>query len=51
MKHLLLISVLALTLQGCIPFVIGGYIGYQIAKDNAHTEWCVQNIGDPSCHP
>jgi hypothetical protein len=46
-----LIGLLGLSLQGCIPFAIGGYIGYQIAKDNAHDNWCTQNIGDPSCHP
>jgi hypothetical protein len=51
MKRFLLIAALALTLQGCIPFAIGGYIGYQIAKDNAHSDWCTQNVGDPSCHP
>lgn len=41
----------ALLVQGCIPMAIGGYIGYQIAKDNAHSDWCVQHPGDPSCHP
>jgi hypothetical protein len=51
MKRLLLIAALALALQGCIPLIVGGVSGYVIAKDVAHSDWCVQNVGDPSCHP
>lgn len=40
---------LALSLSGCIPLVIGGYIGYRMAESDAHKEWCAQHVGDPSC--
>jgi hypothetical protein len=39
------------TCQGCIPLMVGGYIGYQMAQSDAHSQWCGQHIGDPSCHP
>jgi hypothetical protein len=51
MLRALTAAALLFYLQGCIPFAIGGYIGYQIARDNAHDNWCTQNVGDPSCHP
>jgi hypothetical protein len=54
MKQFSLIAVLVASvfaLQGCIPLVIGGYIGYQMAQNDAHNAWCAQHIGDPSCHP
>lgn len=45
------IAFLALSLSGCIPLVLGGYIGYKMAQDDAHSEWCAthEHIGDVSC--
>ena len=54
MKHLLCaaaVVALALGCSGCIPLVIGGYVGYQMAQQHDHDQWCQQHIGDPSCHP
>jgi hypothetical protein len=46
------VALLALaSMQGCIPLVVGGYIGYQMSQHDDHTEWCSQHIGDASCHP
>lgn len=42
---------MASALSGCIPLMLGGYIGYQMAQKDAHSDWCVQHVGDPSCHP
>ena len=50
-KRLAFVAIALMTLAGCVPFVIGGYIGYEIAKDVAHFDWCARNVGDPSCHP
>ncbi len=42
-------------LNGCIPLIVGGYIGYQMAETHAHDEWCAQHAGTPeavvACHP
>jgi hypothetical protein len=47
---LLLLAIL-LMCQGCIPLMVGGYIGYEMSEHDAHAEWCSQHAGDPSCHP
>jgi hypothetical protein len=44
-------ALLALSLSGCIPLLVGGYIGYQMAETRAHDDWCAQHIGDVACHP
>jgi hypothetical protein len=51
MKYLVVAIALALALQGCIPLMIGGYIGYQMSQHDEHAQWCVQNASDGSCHP
>jgi hypothetical protein len=44
-------ALLALSLSGCIPLLVGGYIGYQMAETHAHDQWCAQHVGDTACHP
>jgi hypothetical protein len=54
MKSLFILAILVCStfaLNGCIPLIVGGYIGYQIAETHAHDEWCAQHVGDVACHP
>jgi hypothetical protein len=55
MKTLVAAALLALSLSGCIPLLVGGYMGYEIgtqmAETRAHDEWCAQHVGDVACHP
>jgi len=53
MKYVMIAAMLAMSsaLQGCIPLMIGGYVGYQMSQKDAHVEWCAQHASDPSCHP
>jgi hypothetical protein len=51
MKMLIATTIVLVSLSGCIPLVIGGYIGYQMSQAHEHDAWCAQNIGDITCHP
>jgi hypothetical protein len=51
MKNLIIVLLLVSTLPGCIPLVVGGYIGYKMAEKDAHVEWCSTHTADESCHP
>jgi hypothetical protein len=51
LRKILAAALLALSLSGCIPLMVGGYVGYKIAESDAHNEWCAQHAGDASCHP
>lgn len=56
MIHRIALAVaLTVALNGCIPLLVGGYIGYQLAETHAHDEWCAQHVGTPeavvACHP
>jgi len=42
---------LAAALSGCIPLVVGGFIGYKMAESDAHNEFCAHHVDDASCHP
>jgi len=44
-------ALLTLLVSGCIPLMVGGYIGYKIAESDEHRDWCAQHMGDASCHP
>jgi len=50
-RGLLLAALVMSGLGGCVPLMIGGYVGYQMAQKDAHETWCAQHAGDPSCHP
>lgn len=50
-RNAVLFVLTAIALQGCIPLMVGGYIGYKMSQSDAHTQWCAQHVGDPSCHP
>lgn len=45
------IALVGLSLSGCIPLMVGGFIGYKLSQNDAHVEWCSQHPGDGSCHP
>jgi hypothetical protein len=51
MKKLIAIALVALALNGCVPLMVGGYIGYKISQNDDHREWCGQHADDVSCHP
>jgi hypothetical protein len=46
-----LAAAISLMCHGCIPLMVGGYIGYQMSQRDEHVAWCAQHAGDPSCHP
>lgn len=51
MVKLFAVALIALGCSGCIPLMVGGYIGYRMSQNDAHVAWCGQHAGDPSCHP
>lgn len=50
-RNMVLVALIALSASGCIPLMVGGYIGYKMSENGAHADWCAQHVGDPSCHP
>jgi hypothetical protein len=50
-RKLVAATILALSLSGCIPLVVGGYIGYKMSESHEHDVWCTQHVDDGTCHP
>lgn len=51
MLRLIAAAILLIGMSGCVPLMVGGFIGYQVAAAHEHDAWCGQHVGDPSCHP